>query len=230
MFPVEIRYTGRALPVLPEFRSFSPREIEPMASQVQRILADTDGDVLMFLPGSPEIHRVRSLVESAGIAGLDIHPLYGELDIEAQQQVLQPAARGRRKLILATNIAETSLTIDGVRVVIDSGLARRSLFDPGTGMERLVTARISQASAAQRAGRAGRTAAGTAFRLWGEGAQATLAAQTPPEILTSDLAPLALELAQWGARDVSQMQWMDAPPAASLGAGARSAATTRSHR
>jgi ATP-dependent helicase HrpB len=216
MYPVATRYLGRALPALPEQRSFSPREIEPLAAQVQRVLADTDGDVLMFLPGSPEIHRLRNLLENAHIAALDIHPLYGELDIEAQQQVLQPAAQGRRKLILATNIAETSLTIDGVRVVIDSGLARRSLFDPGTGMERLVTVRISQASAAQRAGRAGRTAPGTAFRLWGESAQATLAAQTAPEILTSDLAPLALELAQWGARDVSQMRWMDAPPAAAL--------------
>jgi ATP-dependent helicase HrpB len=216
MYPVAIRYLGRSLPALPEQRSFSPREIEPLASQVQRVLAETDGDVLVFLPGSPEIHRIRNLIEGAHIAALDIHPLYGELDIDAQQQVLQPAQPGRRKLILATNIAETSLTIDGVRVVIDSGLARRSLFDPGTGMERLVTVRISQASAAQRAGRAGRTAAGTAFRLWGEGAQATLAAQTPPEILTSDLAPLALELAQWGVRDASQMHWMDAPPAASL--------------
>jgi ATP-dependent helicase HrpB len=216
MFPVEVRYLGRSLPVLPEQRSFSPREIEPLAGQVQRVLADTDGDVLMFLPGSPEIHRLRNLLEGARIAALDIHPLYGELDIEAQQQVLQPASPGRRKLILATNIAETSLTIDGVRVVIDTGLARRSLFDPGTGMERLVTVRISQASAQQRAGRAGRTAPGTAFRLWGEGAQATLAPQTPPEILTSDLVPLALELAQWGARDASQMQWMDAPPAAAL--------------
>jgi ATP-dependent helicase HrpB len=216
MFPVTIHYLGRALPALPEQRSFSPREIEPLAAQLQRVLADTDGDVLMFLPGSPEIHRVRSLIESANIAALDVHALYGDLDIEAQQQVLQPAAAGRRKLILATNIAETSLTIEGVRVVVDCGLARRSLFDPGTGMERLVTVRISQASAAQRAGRAGRTAPGSAWRLWGESAQGTLAAQTAPEILTSDLAPLALELAQWGARDVSQMQWMDAPPAAAL--------------
>jgi ATP-dependent helicase HrpB len=216
MFPVTVQYLGRALPVLPEQRSFSPREIEPLAAQVQRVLADTVGDVLMFLPGSPEIHRLRAVLESARIAGLDIHPLYGDLDIETQQQVLQPAVAGRRKLILATNIAETSLTIEGVRVVIDMGLARRSLFDPGTGMERLVTARISQASAVQRAGRAGRTAPGKAFRLWGESSQATLAAQTPPEIHTSDLAPLALELAQWGARDVSQMQWMDPPPAAAL--------------
>jgi ATP-dependent helicase HrpB len=216
MFPVDLRYLGKALPMLPEQRSYSPREIEPLAAQVQRVLADTDGDVLMFLPGSPEIHRLRNLLEGAHITALDILPLYGELDIETQQQVLQPAALGRRKLVLATNIAETSLTIEGVRVIIDTGLARRSLFDPGTGMERLVTVRISQASAAQRAGRAGRTAPGTAFRLWGEGAQATLAAQTAPEILTSDLAPLALELAQWGARDIGQMQWMDAPPAAAL--------------
>jgi ATP-dependent helicase HrpB len=216
MFPVTVQYLGMGLPALPEQRSFSPREIEPLAAQAQRVLADTDGDVLMFLPGSPEIHRVRNLLDGARIARLDIHPLYGELDIEAQQQVLQPAAPGRRKLILATNIAETSLTIEGVRVVIDTGLARRSLFDPGTGMERLVTVRISQASAAQRAGRAGRTAPGAAYRLWGEGAQGTLAPQTPPEILTSDLAPLALELAQWGTGDVSRMQWMDAPPAAAL--------------
>jgi ATP-dependent helicase HrpB len=216
MFPVALRYLGKALPALPEQRSFSPREIEPLSATVQRVLAETEGDVLMFLPGSPEIHRLRNLLEGAHLQSLDIHALYGELDIDAQQQVLQPAAPGRRKLILATNVAETSLTIESVRVVIDTGLARRSLFDPGTGMERLVTVRISQASAAQRAGRAGRTAPGAAFRLWGEGAQATLAAQTPPEILTSDLAPLALELAQWGARDVSQMQWMDAPPAAAL--------------
>ncbi len=215
-FPVSTHYLGRSLPLLPEQRSFSPREIEPVAGHIQRVLAETDGDVLVFLPGSPEIQRLRGLLEAARIAALDIHPLYGELNIEAQQQVLQPAAAGRRKLILATNIAETSLTIDGVRVVIDMGLARRSLFDPGTGMERLVTVRISQASAVQRAGRAGRTASGSAWRLWGESAQATLALQTPPEILTSDLAPLALELAQWGARDASRMQWMDLPPAAAL--------------
>jgi ATP-dependent helicase HrpB len=216
MFPVAIEYLGRSLPLLPEQRSFSPREIESLAAQVQRILAGSEGDVLMFLPGSPEIHRLRNVLDGARIAALDIHPLYGELDIETQQQVLRPVPAGRRKLILATNIAETSLTIDGVRVVIDTGLARRSLFDPGTGMERLVTVRISQASAQQRAGRAGRTAPGTAFRLWGEGAQPTLAAQTAPDILTSDLAPLALELAKWGARDVSHLQWMDAPPAAAL--------------
>ncbi len=216
MFPVELHYLGKGLPALPAQRTLMPREIDALAAQVRRVLDATEGDVLMFLPGSSEIHRLRAQLEGAGFAGLDIHALFGEMRMEAQQQVLEPAPRGRRKLILATNIAETSLTIEGVRVVIDCGLARRSLFDPGTGMERLETVRVSQASAVQRAGRAGRTAPGSAWRLWGEGAQATLAPQTPPEILSSDLSPLALELAQWGARDVDSMSWMDVPPAATL--------------
>ncbi|HYP78979.1 MAG TPA: ATP-dependent helicase HrpB, partial [Steroidobacteraceae bacterium] len=216
MFPVEVHYLGRALPSLPEQRTLSPRELAPMAAQLRRIVEQTTGDVLVFLPGSPEIHRLREALHELQAQGIDLHALYGELDLEAQQQVLRPAPTGRRKLILATNIAETSLTIDGVQVVVDSGLARRSMFDPGTGMARLETVRISQASAAQRAGRAGRTAPGSAWRMWGEGAQSTLAAQTPPEILNADLAPLALELAQWGVRDAAQLQWMDAPPAATL--------------
>jgi ATP-dependent helicase HrpB len=215
-FPVEVHYLGRGLPPLPERRTLSPRELEPIAAQVRQVLDATDGDALVFLPGAPEIHRLRAQLEQGGVRDAVIHALHGEMRIEAQQDVLEPDPQGRRKVILSTNIAETSLTIDGVRVVIDSGLARRSLFDPGTGMERLVTVRISQAAAAQRAGRAGRTAPGSAWRLWGEGAQATLAPQTPPEILTSDLVPLALELARWGARDVIAMPWMDAPPAAAL--------------
>ncbi len=216
VFPVQLHYLGRGLPPLPEQRTLAPRDIDRVAMQVRQVLDATDGDVLAFLPGASEIHRLRAQLETAGTGDVVIHALYGEMRIEAQQQVLEPDARGQRKLILATNIAETSLTIEGVRVVIDTGLARRSLFDPGTGMERLVTVRISQASAAQRAGRAGRTAPGSAWRLWGEGAQSTLAPQTPPEILNSDLAPLALELARWGARDVTAMPWMDVPPAASL--------------
>ena len=222
-FPVTVHYLGRALPALPEQRTLSARELAPIAQQIRRVLEQTEGDALVFLPGSPEIHRLREQLDALREQldalreqAFDIHALYGELDIETQQQVLRPAPRGRRKLILATNIAETSLTIDGVQVVIDTGLARRATFDPGTGMERLTTVRISQASATQRAGRAGRTAPGSAWRLWGEGAQSTLAPQTPPEILNSDLAPLAMELAQWGARDASQLQWMDAPPAAAL--------------
>jgi len=216
VFPVDVHYLGKGLPVLPEQRTLAPRAIEALAAQVRRVLDDTDGDALVFLPGSSEIHRLRAQLEGMGVTGLDVHALYGEMTLDAQHRVLEPASRGRRKVILATNLAETSLTIEGVRVVIDTGLARRSLFDPGTGMERLVTARISQASSAQRAGRAGRTAPGSAWRLWGEGAQGTLATQTSPEILNSDLAPLALELAQWGARDANALPWMDPPPAATL--------------
>jgi ATP-dependent helicase HrpB len=216
VFPVALHYLGKGLPALPAQRTLAPRDIDRLAAQLRQVLDATEGDVLTFLPGASEIHRLRAQLEGARIAGLAIHALFGEMRIEEQQAVLEPAPPGRRKLILATNIAETSLTIEGVRVVIDTGLARRALFDPGTGMERLVTVRISQASAAQRAGRAGRTAPGSAWRLWGEGAQGTLAPQTPPEILSSDLAPLALELARWGARDVMAMPWMDPPPAASL--------------
>jgi ATP-dependent RNA helicase HrpB len=216
VFPVEIHHLGRGLPALPAQRTLTTRDIDALAGEVRRVLDLTDGDVLMFLPGSPEIQRLRAALEAQGMAGLDVHALFGEMSLDAQHRVLAAAPPGRRKLILATNIAETSLTIDGVRAVIDTGLARRSLFDPGTGMERLVTVRISQASAAQRAGRAGRTAPGSAWRLWGEGADSSLAAHTPPEILTSDLAPLALELAQWGTRDANALCWMDAPPAATL--------------
>ena len=216
VYPVSTHYLGRGLPPLPELRTLGPREIAPLAQQVRRVMEQTEGDVLVFLPGSPEIHRLRESLHDLGTGGVALCALYGELDLAEQQQVLLPEPSGRRKVILATNIAETSLTIEGVRVVIDSGLARRSVFDPGTGMARLVTVRVSQASAAQRAGRAGRTAPGSAWRLWGEGAQASLAAQTPPEILHSDLAPLALELARWGTRDASSLQWMDPPPAAAL--------------
>jgi len=216
VFPVDVHYLGRGLPQLPEYRTLGPRELAPLAQQVRRVLEQTQGDVLLFLPGSPEIHRLRESLHDLASQGVELCALYGELDLATQQQVLRPAPAGRRKLILSTNIAETSLTIEGVRVVIDTGLARRSVFDPGTGMQRLVTARISQASSVQRAGRAGRTAPGTAWRLWGEGSQASLAAQAPPEILHSDLAPLALELARWGARDANTLQWMDPPPAAAL--------------
>ncbi len=215
-FPVDVHYLGRGLPLLPDQRTLSPRDIDRIAAQVRQVLDATTGDALVFLPGTSEIHRLRAQLEPGSTGGIVVHALYGDLRIEAQQQVLEPDARGLRKVILATNLAETSLTIEGVRVVIDTGLARRSLFDPGTGMERLVTVRVSQASAVQRAGRAGRTAPGSAWRLWGEGAQATLAPQTPPEIFSSDLAPLALELAKWGARDVTQMPWMDPPPPPAL--------------
>jgi ATP-dependent helicase HrpB len=215
-FPVTTHYLGQSLPKLPDFLTVATYDLERIANQIQSVLQQTDGDALVFLPGASEILRLQRILESHSTRDTIIHALYGELDLDAQQAVMDPPPKGVRKVILSTNVAETSLTIDGVCVVIDLGLARRSLFDPVTGMERLVTVRIARSSAEQRAGRAGRTAPGTAWRLWGEGAQVTLAAQTPAEILTADLTSLALELAQWGTRDVSQLAWLDAPPAAAL--------------
>jgi ATP-dependent helicase HrpB len=143
-------------------------------------------------------------------------PLYGELRAEQQDAALRAAPAGERKIVLATSIAETSLTIEGVRIVIDAGLRRYSAFDPATGMSRLVTGKVSQAAADQRRGRAGRLAPGVCYRLWSEGAQAALAPFTAPEISSADLAPLALELACWGAADAGRLRWLDPPPAAPL--------------
>lgn len=217
LFEVQQHYIGRGLPALPKADEPLARQLEPIASSLRRVLHETEGDVLVFLPGAPEIRRLRSMLEQgAGEPGLRIHQLYGELPLEEQEAALAAARPGERKLVLSTNVAETSLTIEGVRVVVDCGLVRRSIFDPGTGMSRLVTERVSRSSAVQRAGRAGRIAPGACYRLWGEGSQQTLAPFTPPEILTADLAPLALELAAWGAREAGELRWLDLPPAAAL--------------
>ena len=143
-------------------------------------------------------------------------PLYGELDPASQDAALIPARPGSRKIVLATSIAETSLTIEGIRVVVDAGLRRYAEFDPATGMSRLVTGKVSQAAADQRRGRAGRLSEGDCYRLWSEGSHAALSPQTPPEMLHADLAPLGLELACWGAVDASSLAWIDPPPAAPL--------------
>src|SRR5271168_4823459 len=143
-------------------------------------------------------------------------PLFGELDAAAQDAALVPLRAGERKVVLATSIAETSLTIPGIRVVVDSGLRRYAEFDPVSGMSRLATGKVSQAAADQRRGRAGRLSAGVCYRLWSEGTQASLSPQTPPEILHADLAPLALELACWGAADANSLAWLDPPPVAPL--------------
>ena len=148
--------------------------------------------------------------------GVRIRPLYGELAGDEQDAAIRPSPGGERKIVLATNIAETSLTIEGVRIVIDSGLARRSRFDPASGMSRLEVTRISRASADQRRGRAGRLDAGVCYRLWSESEHAGLAAQTPPEIAEADLAPLALELASWGVSDPQALRWLDPPPKATF--------------
>ena len=222
MFPVESRYAGKGAPPLPLPSSApgggatdSPEKVT--AQLVLKALREETGDVLVFLPGAREIRRVQSLIEAAGtIESLRILPLFGELAPEDQDAALTPSPPGIRKVVLATNIAETSLTIQGVRVVVDSGLVRRSMFDPVTGMSRLETQRISRASADQRQGRAGRTEPGVCYRAWSEGSHRSLAPFTPPEIVEADLIPLALELASWGTRDPAALRWLDSPPAAML--------------
>jgi ATP-dependent helicase HrpB len=188
-----------------------------MAQTIRNALRDHDGDVLCFLPGAAEIGRVQRNLESPGLdASVRVLPLYGELTGAAQDAALNPAPPGQRKIVLATTIAETSLTIEGIRVVVDSGLRRYAEFDAATGMSHLVTARVSQAAADQRRGRAGRINAGWCYRLWSEGTQASLSPQTAPEIAHADLAPLALELSCWGAADAASLRWLDPPPAAPL--------------
>jgi ATP-dependent helicase HrpB len=220
MFEVEVRYAGRGPAPLPAQTGAARRDASPeqlVARLAARALREQPGDLLVFLPGGGEIRRVQALLASAPEAQrVALLPLFGDLPPQEQDAALAPAVPGSRKVVLATNIAETSLTIDGVRVVIDSGLMRRARFDPVTGMSRLETQRISRASAEQRRGRAGRTAAGVCYRAWSAGAHAALAAFTPAEILEADLAPLALELANWGARDAAELRWLDAPPAAML--------------
>jgi ATP-dependent helicase HrpB len=209
---------GRMFPVAMQWgRPHSPGEfIEPRVVQtVLDALGNESGSVLVFLPGQAEIRRVNQQLADALGERSDILlcPLHGELDLSAQRAAIEPAPQGRRKVVLATNIAETSLTIDGVRVVIDAGLARVPRFDPGSGMTRLDTQRISRASATQRAGRAGRLEPGTCYRLWSEAQHDQLSAYGTAEILQADLAGLALQLARWGV-EPTQLMWLDVPPAA----------------
>ncbi len=193
-----------------------PLELQT-AQVVRRALLEEEGDILCFLPGAAEIGRVQRALETAALEpSVSVLPLYGELDAAAQDAALRASPKGRRKIVLATTIAETSLTIEGVRVVVDTGLRRFARFDPVTGMSRLETGKVSQAAADQRRGRAGRLSSGACYRLWSEGVQSTLAAQTPPEILHADLAPLALELACWGASEAGRLRWLDPPSAAPL--------------
>lgn len=219
-FPVNVRYLGRGAPLLPaggiDGAQDARRLLELVTCAVQRALEETPGDVLVFLPGAGEISRTEALLAQATLPhDVRTMSLYGQMSATAQDAVLAPGDGALRRIVLATNLAETSLTIPGVTAVIDSGLARRSIFDATSGMSRLELVRISRAASEQRRGRAGRVAPGVCFRLWSEGAQATLAATTPAEILETDLAPLALELARWGT-DAGQLDWLDAPPAAML--------------
>jgi ATP-dependent helicase HrpB len=213
IFAVDVRYLGTGLPTLP----YGSEPLDAaVARSILRALREAEGDALVFLPGAGEIRRTQARLAEASLgAEVDVLPLYGELAPGEQDAAIAPARPGRRKVVLATNIAETSLTIDGVKIVVDSGLERRNAFDPGSGMSRLEIQRISRASAEQRAGRAGRTAPGVCYRLWGEGGQRSLAPFAPPEIATADLAPLALDLAVWGT-PASELRWLDPPPASTL--------------
>lgn len=209
---------GRMFPVSMQWgRPFQPGEfIEPRVVQtVLDALGSESGSVLVFLPGQAEIRRVNQQLADAIGERSDVMlcPLHGELDLNAQRAAIEPAPSGKRKVVLATNIAETSLTIDGVRVVVDAGLARVPRFDPGSGMTRLDTQRISRASATQRAGRAGRLEPGVCYRLWSEAQHDQLAAYGAAEILQADLAGLALQLARWGV-EPAHLTWLDLPPAA----------------
>ncbi|MBU6371586.1 MAG: ATP-dependent helicase HrpB [Alphaproteobacteria bacterium] len=207
MHPVALRHVGRT-PHAP---------IEPqMAKSIARAMAADEGSVLAFLPGAREIERTAEALRDTLPRDVDLHTLYGALDARAQDAAIAPPPPGRRKIVLATSIAETSLTIDGVRIVVDSGLARRPLFEPATGLTRLVTGRVSQASAAQRAGRAGRTAPGVCVRLWDEGETRAFAPFDPPDILQADLASFALDLGEWGVADPAGLAFLDPPPAAAL--------------
>ena len=210
---------GRAFPVETRWAPLPPgvRPVDAVPHVVRRAVAETDGDVLVFLPGAGEIRRVASALEGTWARdAVRIFSLHGSMSGHDQDEAIAPALPGRRKIVLATSVAETSLTIEGVRAVVDSGLARVPRFDPQSGMSRLETVRVTQDAALQRAGRAGRTAPGACYRLWSEAEHAALLARRTPEILSADLAPLALELALTGIGDAATLRWLDAPPGAAL--------------
>ena len=208
LFPVTTQYLDRPI----------DEHLEPaVVRSIRQALALEPGSLLVFLPGMAEIRRVeRQLRESRLNPDIIIAPLHGELPQDEQEQAIRPAPPGRRKIVLATSIAETSLTIEGVRVVIDAGLMRVPRFDPRTGLTRLDTIRVTQDAADQRRGRAGRLEPGTCYRLWTNAEHQALLPRRPPEILEADLAPLALDLAEWGVRDATELSWLDPPPAGAL--------------
>ncbi|RVU02341.1 ATP-dependent helicase HrpB [Novosphingobium umbonatum] len=214
-----IESEGKAWPLSFRWLGAAPekRLEEAMTSAVLTAWREQEGDILAFLPGVGEITRTVERL-SERLSDALVLPLHGQCEPAAQRAAIRRDPAGRRRIVLATSIAETSLTLDGVSVVVDAGLSRRPEFDKAAGVTRLITTRASQASAAQRAGRAARQGPGVAYRLWEEAAHAGRAAYDPPEMLTSDLAPLTLALAQWGAGDMADMAWIDPPPAAALAA------------
>ena len=234
---------GRQHPI--ELVYIQPEKEDPvplqMAKAIRKAIADHDGDILAFLPGAGEIQRTKELLEqqlsaagssreisnnagtdtpgefSAGASkNISIHPLFGDLPLQKQQEAILPHPLGKRKVVLSTSIAETSLTIEGIKIVIDSGYCRSPRFDPKTGLTRLDTIRVTKDMATQRAGRAGRTAAGICYRLWTAASHQHLLPHRNPEIMEADLAPTIIELAQWGIQDVNTLAWLSKPPSAAV--------------
>jgi ATP-dependent helicase HrpB len=205
-YPVSIQYINSDEKIYLHLR---------MANAIRKALKECKGDVLAFLPGAGEIIRTQQLLEEENSA-ISVHPLYGDLSHQKQQEAILPHPQGKRKVVLATAIAETSLTIEGIGVVIDSGYARVSRFDVQTGLTRLETVKVTKDAADQRAGRAGRLGPGVCFRLWSEGSHIHLNATRKPEILEADLAPLMLELSQWGTQNINELLWLTPPPAGAV--------------
>ena len=214
-----IQATGRMFPVETRYLDKTTRQTisADACKAVQRALQETKQSILVFLPGEAEILRTEDMLNGANLPiNVVVRPLYGAMGFAEQDAALHPAPAGMRKIVLATTIAETSLTIEGIGTVIDTGFKRSPRFDPASGMTALETVRVSLASVDQRRGRAGRLGPGVCFRLWPEAETRALAAHDQPEILVSDLTPLVLELAAWGVNDPSSLSWLDSPPAAAF--------------
>jgi ATP-dependent helicase HrpB len=208
---------GRQFPVLVNYLGDEPqtRLSSRVASAIRKVLRDEQGDILVFLPGAAEIKQTQQALEQTNVAAV-INPLYGDLSFQKQQAAILPDPSGRRKIVLATSIAETSLTIEGIRIVIDSGYSRVPKFDPRSGLTKLETVRVTKDAADQRTGRAGRLEPGRCFRLWSESVHRNLTDHRKPEILEADLASLVLELCAWGVQDVNELTWLTPPPAGAV--------------
>jgi len=208
-----IRAEGRSFPVAVRYAEIAPREpLAAMEQAIREALREQAGDLLAFLPGTGEIERVRARLADTLGEGIAVLPLHGSLTVAEQQRALVPGPDAGRRVVLATDIAETSVTIEGVTTVIDGGLARKPRFHAGSGLTRLVTEPIPLASAQQRAGRAGRLGPGVCYRLWTRAQEVGRAPHRRAEMLDADLAPLALDLALWGLRDPAALRWLDPPP------------------
>lgn len=214
---LSLKSEGRQFPITYEYLGFDQHVplVTQTARAIRKAFREQQGDILVFLPGAGEIQRTAELLASEELDAI-VHPLFGDLSFSKQQEAIMPDPRGKRKIVLATSIAETSLTIEGVTTVVDSGYSRVPRFDPRSGLTRLETVRVSRDAADQRAGRAGRVGPGVCYRLWSESIHASLAPARTPEILEADMAPLVLELAQWGVTDLTTMNWVTVPPSGAV--------------